>query len=50
VAWNDNTTAFDRTAHRHAEPGMNHRGAMFEVAADADLCRLGVSANWGGLA
>src|ERR1700694_4623955 len=45
VAWNYDTTAFDRAAHRHAESRMNHRSAMFKVAADADQRRLGVSAE-----
>jgi hypothetical protein len=29
----------------HAEPGMDHRGAMLEVTAGADQCRLGVGAQ-----
>src|SRR6202171_3988880 len=50
VARNDNATAFDRAAHRHAESRMYHRSAMFEVATDADQRRLGVGAQlrWAG--
>ena len=44
MAWNDNATTFDRAAHRHAEPRMDHRGAMLKVAADADK-RLRVGAQ-----
>src|SRR5262249_57907 len=44
-AWNDNATAFDRAAHRHAEPGMVQRGAMLKIAADADKRRLRVGAQ-----
>src|SRR5215475_5954860 len=44
MAWNDNATAFDRAAHRHAESRMDHRGAMLKVAADADK-RLRVGAQ-----
>src|SRR5215471_8276569 len=45
VARNDYATAFDRAAHRHAESWMDHCGAMFKVAADADQRRLGVGAQ-----
>src|SRR6202045_945283 len=45
VARNDNATAFDRAAHRHAESRMYHRSAMLEVASDADQRRLGVGAQ-----
>ncbi len=42
MAGDDDATAFDRGAHRHAESRMDHRGAMLEVAADADDGGLGV--------
>src|SRR5438309_4438197 len=45
VARNDNATALDRAAHRHAESRMYHRSAMLEVASDADQRRLGVGAQ-----
>src|SRR6266700_2068423 len=45
VARNDNTTAFDRAAHRHAESRMYHRSAMLEGASDTDQRRLGVGAQ-----
>ena len=45
VPRNDDAAALDRAAHRHAEPRMDHRGAMLEVAADADCGRLGVGAQ-----
>src|SRR5260370_6405533 len=45
VARNDNATAFDRAAHRHAESRMYHRSAMLEVASGAGQRRLGVGAQ-----
>jgi len=33
---NDNAATFDRAAHRHAKSRMYHRGAMLQVASDAD--------------
>src|SRR5689334_5607176 len=41
VTGNDDTAALDRSAHRHAKSWMDHRGAMLEVAADADERGLG---------
>jgi hypothetical protein len=40
-------STLDRAAHRHAEPRMDYRGAMLEVAADADHGGLGVGAQLG---
>src|SRR5258708_6618488 len=45
VARNDDATAFDRAAHRHAESWMYHRCAMLEVASGAGQRRLGVGAQ-----
>src|SRR5882724_6526213 len=45
VARNDNATAFDRAAHRHAESRMYHRSSMFEIASDADQRGLGIGAQ-----
>jgi hypothetical protein len=44
VPWNDDPTSFDRAAHRHAEPRMNHRSAMLKITSDANQRRLGVGA------
>jgi len=45
VAWNDDATASDRPAHRHAKSWMDHRGTMLKVAFDADQRRLSVGAQ-----
>src|SRR5258705_10870280 len=42
VARNDNATALDRAAPRHAESRLYHRSAVLEVASDTDHRCLGV--------
>ena len=52
MTWNDDAAALDGLTHGHAEPRMDHRGAMFEVACGAhhgglcigtQLCRIAAS-------